>query len=50
MSGRTDDLAQTAPKPSWKAFWERSGWWKAVVLVVAYYVLYQLGGLLFLPF
>ncbi|MBS3180196.1 MULTISPECIES: CPBP family intramembrane glutamic endopeptidase [unclassified Pseudoclavibacter] len=50
MSGRTDDLAQTAPKPSWKAFWERGGWWKAVVLVVAYYVLYQLGGLLFLPF
>ncbi|PPG31777.1 CPBP family intramembrane glutamic endopeptidase [Pseudoclavibacter sp. RFBB5] len=50
MSGRTDDLAQAAPKPSWKAFWERGGWWKAVVLVVAYYVLYQLGGLLFLPF
>lgn len=33
----------------WKHFWERGGWWKAVLLVVGYYVLYQLGGLLFVP-
>ncbi|NYF12801.1 membrane protease YdiL (CAAX protease family) [Pseudoclavibacter sp. JAI123] len=49
MSGRTDDLAHTTAVSRWRAFWERGGWWKAVVLVVAYYVLYQLGGLLFLP-
>ena len=45
MSDRTD-LASLSP---WKRFWERGGWWKAVLLVVVYYVLYQLGGLLFLP-
>lgn len=33
----------------WKRFWERGGWWKAVLLVVVYYALYQLGGLLFEP-
>ncbi|RZU66873.1 CAAX prenyl protease-like protein [Microterricola gilva] len=33
----------------WKRFWERGGWWKAVILAAAYYALYQLGGLLFLP-
>ncbi|GAB3288781.1 CPBP family intramembrane glutamic endopeptidase [Pseudoclavibacter terrae] len=50
MSGRTDDPGHTPEISRWRAFWERGGWWKAVALVVAYYVLYQLGGLLFLPF
>ncbi|MFB2554165.1 CPBP family intramembrane glutamic endopeptidase [Herbiconiux liangxiaofengii] len=30
----------------WKRFWERGGWWKALILVVVYYGLYQLVGLL----
>lgn len=30
----------------WKRFWERGGWWKAVVVVIVYYGLYQLAGLL----
>lgn len=41
-----------AAEPSrspWKRFWERGAWWKAVVLAAVYYVLYQLGGFLFLP-
>lgn len=33
----------------WKRFWERGGWWRSLLLVVAYYVLYQLGSLLFGP-
>lgn len=43
--------ASTAPTATsrWTQFWERGGWWRALLLVVAYYVLYQLGGLLFVP-
>ena len=37
------DHAELSP---WKRFWERGGWWKALVLVVVYYGLYQLVGLL----
>lgn len=33
----------------WRRFWERGGWWRALLAVVAYYALYQLGGLLFAP-
>ena len=33
------------PSP-WKSFWERGGWWKALILVLVYYGVYQLGGLL----
>lgn len=40
------EIASTSP---WKRFWERGGWWKGVLLAVVYYVLYQAGGLLFLP-
>jgi membrane protease YdiL (CAAX protease family) len=29
----------------WRAFWERARWWKAIVAVVGYLVLYQLAGL-----
>ena len=35
------DHESTSP---WKRFWERGGWWKAVILVVVYYGLYQLAG------
>ena len=45
MSAQTDAISSSR----WKTFWERGGWWKAVLLVVVYYVLYQLGGLLFVP-
>jgi len=34
---------------SWKRFWERGGWWRSLLLVVAYFVLYQLGSLVFGP-
>jgi membrane protease YdiL (CAAX protease family) len=33
------------PSP-WKSFWGRGGWWKALILVLVYYGVYQLGGLL----
>ncbi|WP_363356355.1 CPBP family intramembrane glutamic endopeptidase [Microbacterium sp. LMI12-1-1.1] len=26
---------------TWKRFWERGGWWRALILVVGYFVLYQ---------
>ena len=36
---------------SWRAFWDRGGWWKALLAAAAYIVLYQLIGLAvgFLP-
>ena len=30
----------------WRRFWERGGWWRALLLAAAYYGLYQLLGLL----
>ncbi len=30
----------------WKRFWERGGWWRAVLLAAVYYGLYQLMSLL----
>ncbi|MFZ4893001.1 CPBP family intramembrane glutamic endopeptidase [Plantibacter sp. Mn2098] len=58
MTGQPAPTPPTPPAPRaahaslspWKRFWERGGWWKAVVLAAVYYVVYQLGGLLFLPF
>lgn len=41
--------AERTGTSAWKRFWERGGWWKAVILAAAYWVLYQAGGLLFLP-
>ncbi|AMB59949.1 CPBP family intramembrane glutamic endopeptidase [Microterricola viridarii] len=41
------DYASLSP---WKRFWERGGWWKAVILAAVYYALYELGSLLFVPF
>ncbi|SDR75411.1 CPBP family intramembrane glutamic endopeptidase [Microterricola viridarii] len=40
------DAASMSP---WKRFWERGGGWKALLLVVVYYALYQGGGFVFLP-
>lgn len=33
----------------WKLFWERGGWWRAVLLAVAYVILYNLCSLAFGP-
>ncbi|GAA5083987.1 hypothetical protein GCM10025760_01240 [Microbacterium yannicii] len=33
----------------WKRFWERGGWWRALILVVGYFVLYQGAGLALAP-
>jgi membrane protease YdiL (CAAX protease family) len=33
----------------WKSFWDRGGWWRAVLLAAAYFVLHELGSLLFAP-
>jgi len=33
----------------WKSFWDRGGWWRAVLLAAVYFVLYELGSLLFAP-
>jgi hypothetical protein len=40
------DHAGTSP---WQRFWEHGGWWRAVVLAVGYFALYELGSLVFLP-
>ncbi|MBF4550265.1 CPBP family intramembrane glutamic endopeptidase [Pseudoclavibacter sp. VKM Ac-2888] len=50
MSGRSEDPSTSTSISPWKRFWERGGWWKATLLVVVYYALYQLGGFLFVPF
>lgn len=39
-------MAELDAPSGWKRFWDRGGWWKALLVVAAYYVLYQLGGLL----
>ncbi|WP_125098928.1 CPBP family intramembrane glutamic endopeptidase [Leucobacter chromiireducens] len=33
----------------WRSFWERGGWWRALLAVVAYFVIYQGVPLLFAP-
>lgn len=33
----------------WRRFWERGGWWRSLLAVVAYYALYQGGSFLFTP-
>ena len=34
----------------WRAFWNRGGWWKALLVVAVYAVVYQAAPFLFLPF
>jgi membrane protease YdiL (CAAX protease family) len=35
-------MTVTESQSAWKRFWERGGWWKAVILAAAYYGVYQL--------
>lgn len=37
-------------KSGWARFWDRGRWWKALLLAVSYFVLYQLASLLMAPF
>lgn len=34
---------------AWQQFWERGGWWKAVILAAVYFALYELVPLVMLP-
>jgi membrane protease YdiL (CAAX protease family) len=38
--------APDAPRSSWRRFWERGDWWRAVLLAAVYYGVYQLLSLL----
>ncbi|MFD4961032.1 CPBP family intramembrane glutamic endopeptidase [Microbacterium sp. NPDC058389] len=42
-------MTETVTASPWRRFWSKGGWWRSLLLVVAYYVLYQAGSLLFLP-
>lgn len=42
----------SSPAPAatfWKRFWEKGGWWRALLLTAAYFVLFQLLSLVFTP-
>ena len=39
-------MSEHESQSGWKSFWERGGWWKAVVLAAVYYGVYLLLGLL----
>jgi len=43
-------MTQPARTTAWMRFWRTGGWWRALLLVIVYYGLYQAGSLLFLPF
>jgi len=43
------DTSAPATDNGWRRFWSRGGWWRSLILVAGYYVLYQLGSLLFGP-
>jgi membrane protease YdiL (CAAX protease family) len=36
------DVAEPQSTSGWKRFWERGGWWRSLLVVVGYYVLWQL--------
>ncbi|NQX27381.1 CPBP family intramembrane metalloprotease [Microbacteriaceae bacterium VKM Ac-2854] len=42
-------MAEQRTTSPWRRFWNRGGWWRALLLVAAYYLVYQLGAFLFLP-
>jgi membrane protease YdiL (CAAX protease family) len=42
-------MTETLAASPWRRFWSKGGWWRSLLLVVAYYVLYQAGSLLFIP-
>ncbi|WP_368496171.1 CPBP family intramembrane glutamic endopeptidase [Herbiconiux sp. A18JL235] len=37
------------PTTGWRGFWNRGGWWKAVIVAAAYVALYNLAGLALVP-
>lgn len=39
----------TDDQRGWRAFWDRGGWWKAVLVAAAYVAIYNLSGLALLP-
>ncbi|GAA2450544.1 CPBP family intramembrane glutamic endopeptidase [Agromyces soli] len=46
---RDSAAAPAAPERGWRAFWNRGGWWKALIVVVVYLGVYQLLPILLLP-
>ncbi|MGF6823972.1 membrane protease YdiL (CAAX protease family) [Microbacterium sp. ZKA21] len=42
-------MTATASVSPWRAFWEKGGWWRALILAAGYFVLYELFSLAFLP-
>ncbi|MDI6022368.1 CPBP family intramembrane metalloprotease [Leucobacter sp. UT-8R-CII-1-4] len=42
-------MAEHMQRTQWQQFWDRGGWWRSLLLVAAYYGLYQLGSFAFLP-
>ncbi|MGH3690395.1 MAG: CPBP family intramembrane glutamic endopeptidase [Microbacterium sp.] len=43
-------MSAPAPAPTfWKTFWEKGGWWRAILLTAAYFVVFQLLSLLLTP-
>lgn len=42
-------MSGTSAASGWRGFWERGGWWRAIVLVVGYFVLYNGLSLLLAP-
>ncbi|MET0716670.1 MAG: CPBP family intramembrane glutamic endopeptidase [Microbacterium sp.] len=43
-------MSDVTGQNGWIRFWDRGRWWKALILAVAYLVLYNLASLLMLPF
>lgn len=41
--------APASPPSFWKRFWERGGWWRALLLTAAYFALFQLLSLVLAP-
>jgi len=39
-------MPESTTSSSWKRFWERGGWWKALLVAAVYYGVYQLVGIL----
>ncbi|HWV50716.1 MAG TPA: CPBP family intramembrane glutamic endopeptidase [Microbacterium sp.] len=42
-------MTAPASRSPWRAFWEKGGWWRAIILAAAYYALYELASLAFIP-
>ncbi|GAA1789682.1 hypothetical protein GCM10009748_25510 [Agromyces lapidis] len=43
------DMVEHERRSGWKRFWEKGDWWRALILVAGYFVLYQLASLSVLP-